>query len=853
MNHQSSAFAQTDRGNSSSVPARIAAFITLTLLIGCKAAIDLHEEQPFRCVRGAESVDAGACPFGLHCGVGGFCYSLENGPQGDAGLACEPDAGDCAAGWFCGHDLMCHRADLAADYACANDEHCVGGWRCGPDSRCIDPREDALRVDAPELQLLDAGQFTPLYPWPQVDHIAVSSPFTYQYDGGSNSEVTSVVVAHDGGLHLVVLAPRGIGREEALSQTMFLASAPLKADGGALLDLAAIGFDIYALHEDSLERYRWPATGSTLVHVASTPAIGNRLRMTTDPDPLLLELGATAMRAWSREGLATLVSPVSVDGGPAHILDIIGETFELIAATPEGMFTSPRPAPWMATDGGSELSPPQWQRASTVAFGPTVLSSCDGPAPLVHYVDRLYAMGNSNLSNGVARLSVLQPDGGRSPFVGFLNRSASAEVDCPAQFNIDGFCPACRDVDERLLDLDLRFVTGDNQQGEHHLEAACDRGGGASVIYRLGVGGHGNQGCHYEELPPPRSMAQAVVATSNPTGRAFSLGRDVYAVQEGFTRPTSLVLGRAPEMVAIVSAGGVFALGSREFYREVPGLGLGFNDRSERPEDPFPIAVVENQTNWIIYDDGRVADTERISDGSDGPEIVVAPDPAMEALRPPFNARRTDLLGGGAQLVMTAFDAILGADLAAALDGGVSTLEVKTVPQPRIPILSMVALPEQENPPAGAPLLSGYVLTRNGLFEFRAFTLQRWQTQEVLVPAGEWLEVWADERRGRLGYSDGTVYALPSRVMLAKPFTGKKVVDYAHFCGRSFALVTDGLYRLEAPTSGGLGAWEKQDVPALEQVGGQLDGSKLYISGSTLFAFTSTGIGVRMVASPCAP
>jgi hypothetical protein len=190
------------------------------------------------------------------------------------------------------------------------------------------------------------------------------------------------------------------------------------------------------------------------------------------------------------------------------------------------------------------------------------------------------------------------------------------------------------------------------------------------------------------------------------------------------------------------------------------------------------------------------------------------------------NLLRLSAADGGATVLFSDGDRLLTTDPA---DGGTV---LRLVPEPYVPILSLTAV---------GPL-DGYALTRNALY---AFTVRdgRWRASAVRVPENDWLQVWADGARGRLGYANGEVYSLPSRVRLAPPLPGgQRAVRFATLCAATVALGTKGVYLLEAD------AWHKQPLdaalsPTLDH---RLDDGSLVRHRDTLYLVTGFGAVVRL-------
>jgi hypothetical protein len=225
------------------------------------------------------------------------------------------------------------------------------------------------------------------------------------------------------------------------------------------------------------------------------------------------------------------------------------------------------------------------------------------------------------------------------------------------------------------------------------------------------------------------------------------------------------------------------------------------------------------------------------------------------------NAVLLSLPGNPWQLVVASFDSLLGADvtqvvqaLAGLTPGEVgaavlpATVTLRAVPLAKSPILSLASTQLE---PGQNGLFGGYVLTTNGVARFTAVTPAHWESEVVAVPAGDWVGVASENGRGRLGYVDGTVISLPSRVPLSGPFTdGTVMSDYASICGQTIGLGSTGLYHLVPPASGlGAGTWTQLDLSAAI-IRGNADtgllGGKVFAPGSELDVFGRVGTASRV-------
>lgn len=124
-------------------------------------------------------------------------------------------------------------------------------------------------------------------------------------------------------------------------------------------------------------------------------------------------------------------------------------------------------------------------------------------------------------------------------------------------------------------------------------------------------------------------------------------------------------------------------------------------------------------------------------------------------------------------------------------------------------------------------------------------------SQSVPVPLKNWLSVWNDGDRFRLGYDDGTLYSLPSLVPLSNP-SPTPVSSYATFCRIVYAATADGLVRLDSDAGGGSAGWIAVSLPSPLDGPGALTGGRLYSTGNELDVFAG-GKAVKLVAANCPP
>jgi hypothetical protein len=208
----------------------------------------------------------------------------------------------------------------------------------------------------------------------------------------------------------------------------------------------------------------------------------------------------------------------------------------------------------------------------------------------------------------------------------------------------------------------------------------------------------------------------------------------------------------------------------------------------------------------LAFDDGG----EVLDVSSGGAQRLATFDPALGL---PADAVLAPAPDGGATLVVAFDDKLLSAELG---DAGVPSLAVRLAPDVFRPILSLAALAPSRGVDGGdPPAAAGYALTAGGLFRFTAETAQRWRTDALPVPYGA-IALFNDDVAGRLGYPDGTILSLPSRLTLSAPLGDAGAVQqYEQLCGQPFALTASGLYRLQPASDGGTAQWSSVDLSSV--------------------------------------
>lgn len=124
-------------------------------------------------------------------------------------------------------------------------------------------------------------------------------------------------------------------------------------------------------------------------------------------------------------------------------------------------------------------------------------------------------------------------------------------------------------------------------------------------------------------------------------------------------------------------------------------------------------------------------------------------------------------------------------------------------PEPSVPIRSL-ALERTPLGTDGKTAARGYLVTSRNVYQWQlGGAPARWSATQVLLGGGQPVEVWFDSKLsalGRVGYSSGEIYTLPSGYQLAEALPGSdddvpaQVLDYENLGGWPVAYTTIGLF-----------------------------------------------------------
>ncbi|HLL55221.1 MAG TPA: hypothetical protein VK447_16815 [Myxococcaceae bacterium] len=848
--------------------------LALAVLAGCQSSVNLDVAREFPCDRDAGiegSADGGVCPTGFRCGVDNTCHSTTVG----AAIACAGND-DCVTGWRCGVNNVCTNLDAGIAYGCRNadDSYCSSGWRCGLDNTCHSRDagapypcvpdggagsdtycEKGWRCDLVSGTCTEAANngFSPPaynegfkldYVSPQMpdgppSHFAVGRT---SFQGGGNDHSRVIAEMTDYGLAYLRYrgdssfgeAPAELFRLRNLDQRSVKELVALESS--AVVSLSDGGVISVIPGEDGGLVVR-PVPGGPYSRLRATDYIGvDQYDRHTPQDLLALSNGQVHLLSEKLDAGTTL----PVDGGV--LVDAIAKDDRLWVAGSRGVFQARLPV--VAGASGQLLPVIGWPGLETAGClsergdGGTSFSIVrlhHNPVQDVRenfLVAEATRVGVTTATGRGTHLAVSEPNDriGSGPSIGCYGIGRS-----------EGPCPACPDG-QPLLDVQLVYTI---EHGEERirLQVRCPASAARNepeLTYIMQMGGSA-VGCAQTWTPTadfvPYDRGPFVSSRNSGGVAAFAgaYGTAWLRELENLKGGQPFLLDARPESLLRVDpsiASGIVVVTRNRFFNYSPGIGFVAEERTFLPGDPQPAASVAGFPHWVISADGQVLDVSRFN-GEFPASLAAIPEDAVPPRRP-FNGARAVLSDGRTMLLVSASDTLYAADITTPLRDRFarpSPLEVKLVPIPGSPITSFATLDLTEAPASETkPLLSGYALTASTLFYFAALTLDRWEIRPIDMSGvkHDWVKVWSEKWLGRIGFNNGSIYALRSRVPIAEPIPVQdvKVMDYARLCGNTFALTTKGVFRL-SPTSASTPAnWVATDHNPNWPEG--LDGSRFY-------------------------
>ncbi|MBL8920402.1 MAG: hypothetical protein JNJ54_16160 [Myxococcaceae bacterium] len=788
--------------------------------------------------------EAWACVVPSDC-LGGWLCGLNdarNGrqchdPMSPRAFACET-ASDCVANWLCGlaanrfqrecRDPLQPRSD-----PCANDGDCVGGWRCGLEGVCLDPAAEALEVP-PAIDAGASGRINPVQQL-QLDVVGVS-PFFLTSQG---RDLPTFAALRGGTLQALVREPGGGVRTWDLGPTpatTVIAQGPRSyeydsnTDSYRRTDLNRVytggpqGVRAFTLLGDGgmvLQALQFKQ--STLSGRAVTK-LKHGSTASLSEFPTLLGFSSAIDRYYAFDGPQSGLIR-NIDGwGPwtlqGPLLDL-----DAISVPPiECVFLVEPRGLWISQYDNYGFEP-----VHSPSFGNGACGAVGQRIERISTFGLRAAVVSSAWDGGVKHVSVLD----LTPTV--LNPTAAdrctSRVGLPCQptdqipFSLQlGPCVACPAGE--LLDV----ATIDSSPPA--LETRCGGAdGGPSSFFR--ITSTPTNACSTQVLlradglfiePDVRSVAQPSqgrAAFSSPTGQVWLGASTLTTSPLSLDRAAQGVArrGTAPDDVVVV-ADGVMA---------VPTTGLGLSSIS-RPE---LTAVAANEPFWVI-DGTSVRSLAGVTTVDEGTTLAVS----AQALPTPQTLHRV-ARGAVTEVVVTA-----GTQLSSA---AVAPPGVRVLLQ-RVATVNPITSAAFVSADAG---IEGYLITSSGVSAVTSDSETRWRVQELTLPSSlSAREVWFARGRARVGFSDGVVFSLPSRLRIAEPVPGGVVEDYAQACGQQLALTSSSLLRLVTTPGAAIGRWEPLPLPMGFATLG-LFGGRVHAAGADLYVFSPSGETAKVTLTPC--
>lgn len=762
--------------------------------------------------------------------------------------ACSRDGGadQCSTGWRCGLEGYCHPSTGAA-WLCDDDSDCDGVWRCGTEGACVNPTQDALVQRSwpnPATELV-SPRFVPS----KIDVAAVSayaslidrcnfeyppSSNRYPYCGEGLDE--SISFASGGKLvqalrmqqtleRLLPDADAGVFQLDdggvAPRQSVTFADLPFTPTSLAVHRLRTFALDPAGrMYEMDATLGGGPSTLTLVPFQAPPPFAPNALKVEhgnfiAPKAPLLVayERGGTRLVVYSlADGTSSgvMALPPSITGGAITDVEMWDVPASLILTTSNGLWSATRDSSGFTyRDGGTNALRPEFVPMPALAKEPdggiTNLQA-QGYLPI-----RTWVFDRPNNDDSRYQYILVESVKGSGPTA--VHRVSEGGWDYgtpPSDYQLDPPLDAIDcDPGDAVAAVEVHDLFSDEE-----LVVTCRQPGGTrpDILKRVtGVFGC-RLGCEVPQVTPDAGVGTTFITSGySRSGWSDAHGR-LYFDEYGIGLNT-LTMDRAPSVV-VGGRGGLEAWTSSD--RLLPGAatehfvegGAGLV-QALGPEwyAPPRVGGIRGLSSWRIQDADPVP---VVTAPAPGGRAVIFTLPDLSDLRHgPFQGEAS-VVNGRAGMVVAAFDTLLSGE-----QGRDRELQVRVVPNARAAIASFdlgVASAD-----AGV-LLDGYAIAQARLFHITAETVLRWLSDEVPINVrGEPRSVWLDQGRGRVGFGDGRVFSLPSRVLVAPqlPEIAPEVSDFGFVCGHAFALGRRALYRLDTSGGGLLGNWVKVDLDAV--------------------------------------
>lgn len=802
--------------------------------------------------------------------LGGWTCGLTTGrdarqchdPAAPRSWPCETSA-DCVGGWSCGlasdGELReCHDPQNPRAWACVDDEDCLGGWRCGTERVCVDPSADALGQLT--LAPLDGGaHLSPRGSTSPVTLLSVS-PF---YSEGRGRGRGNLAFVQDGRVHAMSLdsitggfSRFDLGTEQPHTLLAHGARGANSFGGNDELDRVSIvwpdgGTSTFTFDGGAFDRYDigdqiMPI--DTLHHGSAgggfTPSV---FGFSSTPGDYYLRLRGDDGFTYDLLPEFDWTDFQQVPNNRIHSMTGLrrGLNLECVYVTDErGLWVQQRGGSLNGEDISSYLFEPVnidlFQHTECVSAGPKIRT--------VRGVGDRWLAVTAEPASGPVQVAVLDADrtwSDRDSSDGEVFCSSFAYRPCAQddRIRVDlayGPCTACP-TGSTFMGMSTVI---DAAGGPPMLEVVCGQPNAGGVVFRISASASGTSECvrtlvtggssyFSEPTPRPALPAPGVVAWSGSQGQVWFGADSTNIASLSFDRAATGMVRRGP------GPDDFTAFTPQLLGTPSPVIGL-VSTRSVQLSAPVLHAPSFAMSQGQLLD---LTGTTAVSSARTVGYVTALTlgSPISAAITRSSAGKHLAVVSAGTSLYAGDVDQVLtSAGPAAALSQRLSTVE---------PIASLSFPKEHAQGPG--PLLTGYAIVGSSVARVVADTLTRWRSEPVPLPlALQPRATWFQGTKGRVGFHDGSVFSLPSRVRIAEAIAGGEVVDYAQPCGQQLALTPTGLYRLEPGASGPIGRWVELPLPGEVESLDFTDG-RVHGLGADVFVFTRIGVAARITFESC--
>lgn len=772
---------------------------------------------------------------------------------------------DCLGGWGCGLQSdgvrrECHDPANPRAWTCAGDEDCLGGWRCGTETVCVDPSADALG----QLTLagLDGGA--------HLNSLGTKSPITRLsvspwYSQGRGRDRGNLTWVQDGHLRAMSI-DSAAGTTSAFDLGSDLPSMALAQGArGSYFDENTL-----TVRNDELERVvmTWADGGTTIITFADGGVLarddfGDNLlpfsllghgTAAQDLTPTVFAVGQQPGDYFARiRGsylfMYPLITLVELDFQYVPNNRINSITGQRHGQVLECMYLTDARGLWVSQRGGSQgLEDIDGWDFEVVSLPPFAHGSCAGTTgpriTSVAAIDDRYLAITAQAPGApvqVAALDVsrawIDRDGtaGEAFCTTLANRACDADDRIPVDLDF-GPCAACP-AGSTFAGLTTVSAAGQSPS----LEVRCEEPGGAGAHFRISKSGTttacqrtlltGESSLFRSSAPLVGQPVPGVAGWSGPEGQLW-FGPDTANI-------AAVSFDRAPTGVVRTGPGRDAYIVFTPELNGTPSPGLGLLSTRTAP-----LTATVQHAPSLVVSGGELLDLTGTTLSAARTIGFVG----SASLSSPVTASVTRATSGARVAVLSEGRNVYAANVEAQLTSSgpaAGLLQRLTTAEP----VASLAFPKDQAP--SSALLTGYAIVGSNVVRLVAETLTRWRTEPVPLPPTLFpLATWFQGTRGRVGFHDGSVFSLPSRVRISRPLPDSLAVDYAQPCGQQLALAPNGLYRLETDAAGPIGQWVKLTLPAEVRDLDFTDG-RIHGLGNEAFVFTRDGEAARLTFDSC--